>query len=173
MNTFSALPAYNLENLNVLVVDGHGQIRAMIREVLRSFGIRSVQDAISIEQGFELVDEIKPDIIFIDWTPEFDGIGLLHKIRTDPDSPDPYVSVIVMTGFAEPHHVHSARDAGMNRYLTKPVSAQTIYKHIVALIDNNKSFINSIEFVGPDRRWKLNPKFNGTEKRALDLHHHS
>ena len=166
MNALGNLPAYNVEHLQVLIVDGHKQMRTMIRDVLRSLGIRNVQEADSIKQGYSLACDTKPDIIFVDWTPEFDGIGLLNKIRTDPDSPDPFVSVIVMTGFTEAHYVHSARDAGMNSYLTKPVSAQTIYKHIVALIDNKKSFIKSDDFVGPDRRWKQKSKFQGEDKRG-------
>jgi len=160
------LPSYNIENIKVLVVDGHEQIRTMIRDVLRKFNIRDVLEATTVDTGYRLICEADPDVIFVDWTPEFDGIGLLKKVRSDPESPNPFASIIVMTGYSEAHHVISARDAGMNSYLTKPVSALTIYRHIVTLIENKRSFIKSQEFIGPDRRRKRKEAFQGTEKRT-------
>lgn len=169
MTSNQNLPSYNIENITVLVVDGHEQIRIMIRDVLRKFNIRTVMEATTIEEGYNKICDANPDVIFVDWTPEFDGINLLQKVRTSPDSPNPFASIIVMTGFSEVHYVISARDAGMNSYLTKPVSARTLYKHIVSLIENKRTFIKSDEFMGPDRRHKRKQDFQGTDKRTTKL----
>ncbi len=166
MTALKNLPSYNIENISVLVIDGHEQIRVMIRDVLRKFNIRDVLEANNLEKGYRLAREANPDVIFVDWTPEFDGLGLLKKIRNESDSPNPFVPIIVMTGYSEAHHVISARDAGMNSYLMKPVSAETIYRHIVSLIENKKSFIKSGEFFGPDRRRKRKEPYQGQEKRS-------
>jgi two-component system, chemotaxis family, chemotaxis protein CheY len=167
MDSSNSMASYNIESIQVLVIDEHVHLRAAICDVLRNLGVRNIREADSIERGYVLTQEINPDLIFIDWTPDFDGIGLLQKIRTDPKSPNPYVAVIVMTGFSESEYVISARDAGMDRYLAKPVSPQTIYKHIVALIENRKTFVKSDEFFGPDRRRKRQSEFQGEDNRDI------
>ncbi len=166
MNAHSSLPAYNVQNLRVLIIDEHEHLRTVVCDVLRNLGIRNIREADTIEQGYRRFGDIDPDITFIDWTPEFDGIGLLKKIRTDPDSPNQFAAVVVMTGYSEAYHVQFARDAGMDSYLAKPVSAETIYKHIVSLIDNRKSFVRSGGFFGPDRRRKKPQEYVGEDKRT-------
>lgn len=166
MNFVTNLPSYNVENLRVLIIDEHEQLRTVVCGVLRNLGIRNIREAESVEQGYTLFCDTNPDITFVDWTPEFDGIGILNKIRTDPESPNPFAAVVVMTGYSEAYHVQHARDAGMDSYLAKPVSAERIYKHIVSLIDNRKNFVKSREFFGPDRRRKRQQGFQGKDKRT-------
>jgi len=95
-----------------------------------------------------------PDLVLIDWAPNFDGIGLLNKIRTDPESLNPFVPVIMVTAHSEATRVIEARDAGMTEYLTKPVSAKRLYQRISAIVETERPFVRISEFFGPDRRRK-------------------
>lgn len=54
-------------------------MRALFREMLRELGIQRIYDAVTPDLGFEKFNEKEPDIVLIDWAPDFDGIGLLKK----------------------------------------------------------------------------------------------
>ena len=65
---------YDLSNLKVLIVEKHAPMRVMLFQVLREFGIDKIIDTPSIEDGFEAFIESKPDLVLIDWAPDFDGL---------------------------------------------------------------------------------------------------
>ena len=47
-----------------------------------------------------------------------------------------------------------ARDAGVNEFLVKPISANTLFERIEALIERPRPFVRLEGFFGPDRRRK-------------------
>ena len=143
---------FNLSQLSVFIVERHLHLSSMLRGILRELGVTNVYDASTPEGGFEEFNLQGPDVVLVDWSPDFDGIGLLDKIRNDPDSKSPYVPVIMVTAFGEAERVFEARDAGMTEYLTKPVSGQRLYQRISAIVKSNRDFIRASEYFGPDRR---------------------
>ena len=85
-----AMKNFDLTQLSVLVVEKHSPMRSMLRGILRELGINKIYEADSPETGFEEFNQTGPDIVLIDWAPDFDGIGLLDKIRTDTNSGNPF-----------------------------------------------------------------------------------
>ncbi len=156
---------YDLTQLSVLVVEKHHPMRAMLREILRELGVKNVFDTDTPEKGFEIFNQDEPDLVLIDWAPDFDGIGLLEKIRMDENSNHPFVPVIMVTAHSEVDRVIEARDAGMTEYLTKPVSAKRVYQRISKIVESNRKFIRISEFFGPDRRRKKT-ELTGDERRG-------
>ena len=140
-------------------------MRAMLREILRELGVNNICDAADPETGFELFNNEGPDLVLIDWAPNFDGLGLLNKIRTDPESLNPFVPVIMVTAHSEASRVIQARDAGMTEYLTKPISAKRLYQRITAIVESERPFVRISEFFGPDRRRK-NASPKGEDRRG-------
>jgi len=163
-NEKEPLPAYDLRGLAFLIAEKHPAMKTIIREVLHKFGVRNIYEASTPEAAFETFCSVKPDIVTIDWGPEFDGISLLNKIRQDQASPDQVVPVIMVTAYTEESRVYAARDAGMTEFLAQPVSAKAIYKHIVSIIQNAREFVRTDEYVGPDRR-RHKGKYDGEERR--------
>ena len=158
---------FNLTHLSALVVEKHHPMRAMLREILRELGITKIYDAADPKTGFEKFNNESPDLVLIDWAPNFDGLGLLNKIRTDPESLNPFVPVIMVTAHSEADRVIEARDAGMTEYLTKPVSAKRLYQRISSIVDSERPFVRISEFFGPDRRRKKTaPK--GEDRRGAE-----
>lgn len=131
---------------------------------MRQFGVRDTFDANNTEIGYQRFIETSPDIVFIDWGPDFDGIMLTKKIRSGGKSENPWVAVIVCTAYTEKYRIIEARDGGVTEFLAKPVSAKSIYSRIVSAIDDPRSFVHSNTFNGPDRRRKNIP-YPGEERR--------
>ncbi len=158
------MKTYDLSKLTVLIIDKQQPMRTLLRQILREFGVGRIFDASTPEKGFEEFVYHCPDLVLVDWCPEFDGIGLLKRIRTDKNSPYPQVPVIMVSAYNETNRVFQARDAGMSEYVVKPVSPSLLYVRIVNVIENPRPFIRSENYVGPCRRRHKLP-FAGKERR--------
>jgi len=142
-----------LENVNFLVVDDQEFIRVLIRQVLGAFGCQNIMEAANGDQAWDSIGKNKPDIILLDWEMQpSNGLEFTMRLRTHPNSPDPFVPIIMMTGHGEFDRVIEARDAGINEYVVKPVSANSLFSRIQAVIENPRSFVRLSSYFGPDRR---------------------
>ena len=158
------MKSYDLSNVSVLIVEQHPQMRTLLRQIMRQFGVANTFDAYDPEAAFDRFIDTSPDIVFIDWTPDFDGLKLTGRIRAGEKSANPWTSIILCTAYTERHHIIVARDAGVTEFLAKPVSAKSIYNRIVSVIDDPRAFVRADTFSGPDRRRKENPH-RGDERR--------
>jgi CheY-like chemotaxis protein len=146
------MQSYNLTKLNVLILENNKLIRQLMSNVFHEFGVRKGLKTGNPDHAFEMFSSNNADIIISDWSPELDGIEFLKRIRSAPESPDPFVPIIICTGNTEKQHVLTARDAGMTEFLVKPVSAKTIYSRIVSVIEKHRQFIRNDSYFGPDCR---------------------
>ncbi len=156
--------SYDLRKLDVLVVEKHNAMRSIVKRVLSELGIKAVRDTSDPELAFKAICSNPADLILTDWAPGLDGMTLLHKVRTDPQSPDLFVPVIVVTANTELRHVFTARDYGMTEYLAKPISAKLIYSRIRSIIERRRYFVRNKTFFGPDRR-RRRLEFDGPDRR--------
>ncbi len=156
---------YDLTELNILVLEKHSLIRKLLYGVFQEFGVATIQNTQYPDVAWEMLQSIPADIILSDWTHDLDGLQFLTRVRRAPDTPDPYVPVIICTANTEMKEVCEARDRGMTEFLAKPVSASLIYSRIARVIENNRAFIRISDFMGPDRRRMNMPGFTSVERR--------
>ncbi len=158
---------YDFKDLRVLLCDDSLQIRALVKNCLMAFGIKDIRETVDAKAGFQEMLESDPDLIIIDWNmPAGDGIDLVRLIRNSPDSPNPYVPIIMLTGYTELKRVETARDTGVSSFLAKPVSADSLYKRLVSLVEDQRLFVRCDDFFGPDRRFKVGETLEGPERRG-------
>jgi two-component system, chemotaxis family, chemotaxis protein CheY len=157
---------YDLSHINVMLVEKHGYMRRLLRDVLRQLGIRSVRDCDNIEQAYEMFDETPADLVMTDWSPGLDGLYLVKQLRNTDTSPNPFVPVIVITANTETRHIYAARDSGMTEFLAKPITAKRVYSRVCSVIEKQRMFISNEEFFGPDRRRLRKDGFEGKNRRS-------
>ena len=87
-----------------------------------------------------------------------------RKVRTDLDSPNTFVPIIMLTAYAEKSRVEMARDSGVTEFCVKPVTATELYRKVCAVINTPRSFVRTKMYFGPDRR-RRNTDFDGRERR--------
>lgn len=161
--------AYQFQKITVLVVEDNQPMLEVTKALLLTFGVGNVITAQNGEVGFKRFCEFNPDIVIADWMMKpMDGITLTKRIRTDPLSPNPYVPVILMTGFSEKRRVFQARDAGVTEFLVKPFNARDLYRRIAQLIERPRQFVRSEDFFGPDRRRGSSESYTGPLRRESD-----
>ncbi len=115
--------------MKVLLVDDSRTIRNIQKKVFAQLGYTDILEAGDGVEALEILSQTRPDLCLIDWNmPRMDGITLVRKIReTDKTLP-----LIMCTTEAEKSRVIEAIQAGVNNYLVKPFTADTLKERIAA-----------------------------------------
>ncbi len=142
-----------LKSVRVLIVDDQDFIRSLLRHILGVLGCKRITDAINGEDAWDVICTNPPDLLIVDWEMQpMNGIDLVNKIRNDPSSPDFFMPIIMITAHSERPRIIAARDAGINEFVMKPVSAKTLFSRLNAVIEHPRRFVRTEEYFGPDRR---------------------
>ena len=162
---------YVLDNVNVMVIDDNKHMTTLIGEILGALGIRKVVEVSDAAKAFKELQHFSADVIIVDWNMQpLDGLGFVRLVRNAKDSPNPYVPIIMLSGYTEYRRVTEARDAGVNEYLAKPISAKALYQRFASIIDNPRPFVRTKSYFGPCRRRQdKGPPRGVAERRANEL----
>jgi two-component system chemotaxis response regulator CheY len=161
--------AYTLDKAKILVVDDMKPMLALTQSVLDIFGFKHIFTATSGEAAFKIVTKEDPDLIITDWImAPMDGLEFSRLVRRSPMSPNPYVPIMMMTGFSSRFRVEGARDTGITEFLVKPFSSRDLYSRVVQIIERPRQFVEADNFFGPDRRRKLVRDYQGARRRDND-----
>lgn len=156
----------DISQIRFLIVEDNPFMRRMVRQLLRSFHVRAMDDAPDGAAAFQKFAIFKPDIILVDWEMQpLDGLDFVKLVRTGEDSPDRFVPIIMVTGHSESHRITLARDAGVNEFLVKPLSALSLYTRIRLIIEKPRPYVETDSFFGPDRRRRVDPNFSEEDRR--------
>lgn len=159
----------NLSSLSILLVEDTAPMRKILVSVLGLLGFKTIHAASSGEAGYKLFKERNPDIVITDWMMEpMDGVELIKMIRTRSDSPNPFVPIILVTGYAATTKVKIARDNGMTEFLVKPFTAKELAARITHVINRPRDFVEAPQFIGPDRRRRPDDDYDGPVRRHVD-----
>jgi two-component system, chemotaxis family, chemotaxis protein CheY len=158
----------DLKPLRLLIVDDNRHAAEIVKQVLSSVGARDMTDAATPERAFKLLKEMPFDVIILDQNlgEGDDGTRLVRKIRVDPASPNPYIPILMLTGYTEQRRVQAARDAGVSEFLSKPFTVAGLLRRVEALIHHPRPFVRSDDYFGPDRRRRADPDYRGPERRT-------
>ena len=94
-----------------------------------------------------------------------DGIELTREIRNAADSANRFVPIVMVSGYAQRGRVLTARDAGVNEFVVKPITATALFSRIRAVIEKPRPFVRTKTFFGPDRR-RGRSDYEGPERRG-------
>ena len=159
----------DLRRVHLLVVEDNLFMRNLYSAVLRAMDFEQIRMAADGSEAFELMRDFPPDIIITDAAMQpLDGFDFVRLVRTAPDSPNPFVPIIMVTGFHNRASVERARDVGVNEYLAKPVTPAGLYARISEVILRPRPFVRTSTFFGPDRRRRQNANYRGPFRRADD-----
>lgn len=161
------MSGYRFDRLKILVVDDNAHMRKLVVTILQAFGVIQIYEAESGERAWTILRESNPDVLVLDWMMEgMSGIDLVKMIRTDPQTPNPFVPVIMLTGHTHIDRVRQARDAGINEFIAKPVSVKTMMSRLLSVIENPRPFVRTKGYFGPCRRRRGDIEYRGPERRA-------
>lgn len=161
------MSGYRFDRLKILVVDDNPHMRTLVSTLLRAFGVVDICEASNAKQAWARLRDFRPDIVILDWMMDgMSGIDLTKMIRTSAGSPNPFVPIIMLTGYTHIERVREARDAGINEFLAKPVSAHSILTRLLAVVEFPRPFVRTRSYFGPCRRRRDDHEYCGPERRS-------
>lgn len=122
-------------SLETLIVDDQRSTRELVRTCLMQLGfnrsrIRESEDG---EAARELLKMARVHLIFSDLNmPRLDGLGLLRAVRDNPAIGK--TAFIMLTGRSDTALVQEAVKLGVNNYIVKPFTLETLKKKVEAVV---------------------------------------
>lgn len=156
----------DLGKIRTLLVEDDRATRDLLVAILESVGIKQIDRASNGQEGFKRLSSFRPDLIVSDMMMEpMDGITFARSVRTHRDSPSQHTPIILLTAHTDRTTVIEARDAGVNAFVAKPVSVDEMRRKIVLVLNDPREFVESDDFVGPDRRRRELPLGSRHDRR--------
>ena len=119
--------------MRFLVVDDSSTMRRIIINTLNKIGYTDIIEAGNGREGIDKVSEGPVDLIITDWNmPEMNGIEFIRALRT-MDGKQTLPVLMVTTNAAKDDIVEALR-AGVNNYVVKPFTPDTIKEKIDAVM---------------------------------------
>ena len=163
---------FNLEKMQVLLVDDNQQGLDIMGQIVAGFGARNLLKCTSAKEARDILSKTTVDLLLTDnHMPGEDGYSLVRWLRTEAPEMNRYVPVLVVTGHIRKSDVFRSRDSGANFVVVKPVTPQTLLERIFWVGRDERKFIECDTYSGPDRRFKREGPPAGMEgRREDDLH---
>lgn len=122
----------------ILIVEDETAIREMLAFSLMHSGYIALQAKTAME-ALEMVDNVTPDLIIIDWgLPKMSGLELVARIRENEVIAD--TPIIMLTARAQENDKIQGLETGVDDYMTKPVSIKELQARIKAQLRRSSGF---------------------------------
>jgi DNA-binding response OmpR family regulator len=158
-----------LEGISALILDDNAHMRGLLRVILTSFGVRRIEEAGDASSALGVIAGGDVDMAFVDLKlGGVSGLEFCRMIRTEPNSPNVYLPIIMITAYSERNRVIDAINAGVDEFLVKPVRAVDVANRVNAVVERRRPFVKSGSYFGPDRRRRDDPRYKGPLRRASD-----
>ncbi len=117
------------KQMKILVVDDFSTMRRIIRNLLRDLGFENTHEADDGNTALPILRRGGFDFLITDWNmPGMDGLQLLEQVRNDDELRS--LPVLMVTAEARREQIVTAAQAGVNGYIVKPFTANTLKEKI-------------------------------------------
>jgi two-component system chemotaxis response regulator CheY len=121
-----------VQRMRVLVVDDSSTMRRIIANTLKRLGHEEILEAGDGTEGLQQLAN-KPELILTDWNmPKMDGREFVKTLREKPENAK--IPVLMVTTHAEKADVVLALQAGVNDYVVKPFTPETLKEKIEGIL---------------------------------------
>lgn len=159
----------NLRDLVILVADASSYMTMLIHSMLRGFGANKVIEVRNSIHVLQVLSAQRTDILICDSRiPSIGGLKLTRAIRGKVDNEHRTVPIILMSSDSSEIMIKHARDAGANMVIAKPISPASLYDRLNWVAFNPRKFVDTENYFGPDRRFKIEGYPGGVGRRKGD-----
>ncbi len=119
------LENFDIESLNVLIVDDSRMARRQITKTLAKMGIEKITEAIDGEDALPIIEREYFDLVVTDYNmPNMDGQSLARYIRTQSNQRS--VPILMVTTEENNTRLSEAQEAGVSAICDKPFEPNTV-----------------------------------------------
>ncbi|MFC1744893.1 response regulator [Candidatus Riflebacteria bacterium] len=122
-----------MSDLKILIVEDSAMAQRMYKKILSRLQYKNytiANDGVSALEILKETDATAPfEIVLCDWNmPEMDGIGFVKALRKSAEHKK--LPVIMVTTETEKDRILEAVKSGINHYIVKPFTAETLQEKI-------------------------------------------
>ena len=122
------------KNMKILIVDDFSTMRRIIKNLLRDLGFNNTVEADDGNTALPILQAGGIDFLITDWNmPGMPGIDLLRAVRADDKLAN--LPVLLVTAEAKREQIVEAAQAGVNGYVVKPFTAETLKEKIEKIFE--------------------------------------
>lgn len=119
-----------LHTKKILLVDDEPELRKLVTGILSDDGFSNIIDAGTVQTGFIIARQEKPDLAILDvMLPDGDGFSLMKKLRTFTNIP-----IIFLTAKDEAADKLAGLGLGADDYVVKPFLPQELLLRVHAIL---------------------------------------
>ena len=124
-----------MSDLKILAVDDSPTMRRIIVNTLKRAGYDDVTEAADGKDALAKMQIDRFNFVITDWNmPNMDGLTFVNKLRGDPDTKT--LPILMVTTRSVKDDIVSALKAGVNNYVVKPFTPDTIKEKINDVLSN-------------------------------------
>ena len=118
--------------MKILVVDDSSTMRRIIINTLARIGFTDVAEGEHGKAGLEVLAKGGIEMIITDWNmPEMDGLEFVQNVRAQNAA----LPILMVTTNAAREDIVQALQAGVNNYVVKPFTPDTLKEKIGSVLD--------------------------------------
>lgn len=122
------------KNIKILIVDDFSTMRRIIKNLLRDLGFTNTAEADDGLTALPMLQSGNFELLVTDWNmPGMQGIDLLRAVRADPKLAT--LPVLMVTAEQKKEQIIEAAKAGVNGYIVKPFTAQTLKEKLEKIFE--------------------------------------
>ncbi|HEX9081145.1 MAG TPA: response regulator [Holophagaceae bacterium] len=117
--------------MKILIVDDSSTMRRIIINTLSRIGYTDVVEGENGKSGLEKLGQGGVEMIITDWNmPEMDGLEFVKTVRGQNSG----IPILMVTTNAAKEDIVEALQAGVNNYVVKPFTPETLKEKIESLL---------------------------------------
>jgi len=146
----------NLTKLTCLVIDDNALSLELISQIMTAFGIGKLIQHRSAEASMRVIMEQPVDLIITDGQmPGMDGYSFTRWVRGLEHAENRYAPILLLTGETRASYITRGRDVGASLVVSKPINPQALLDRLFWVSLDEREFVESDFYSGPDRRFKV------------------
>ena len=119
---------------SIITVDDSSTMRRIIKNTLQKLGFETILEAGNGVEALEDKYKNKVDMIVTDWNmPEMDGLTFVKAVRAKDEYKD--LPILMITTEAAKEDILTALRSGVNNYVVKPFTPETLQEKVFKLLD--------------------------------------
>ena len=121
------------KQMRFLVVDDFSTMRRIVKNLLHDLGYQNVTEADDGNTALPILKSGGVDFLITDWNmPGMPGLDLLKAVRADAQLAK--LPVLMLTAEAKREQIIEAAQAGVNGYVIKPFTAETLKEKLEKIL---------------------------------------
>jgi len=160
----------NLSRATVLLLQNNQTELDILGQVFIGFGVKAIRKCLTLGEAEDCIKSgIAFDLLVVDCDmPGQAGFDFVMRLRRMEDSENRLAPIMLVSGHTVPSSIARARDCGANFVVAKPITPKTMFDRVMWLAREERQFVVTDTYAGPDRRHKTFGPPAGTKGRRHD-----